>query len=61
VINYEMPDTVETYTHRIGRTGRAGNVGTALAFWDNEEKGQLKDLNRYAPGQIRILQHPFAN
>ena len=59
VINYEMPDTVETYTHRIGRTGRAGNTGTALSFCDNEEKEQLKHLNRVAPGQIKIIQHPF--
>lgn len=60
VINYEMPDTVETYTHRIGRTGRAGNAGTALSFCDNDEKGQIKHLNRVSPGQIKILTHPFA-
>ena len=61
VINYEMPDTVETYTHRIGRTGRAGNAGTALSFCDQEEKGQLKNLNRISPGKIEVLQHPFVN
>ncbi len=61
VINYEMPDTVETYTHRIGRTGRAGNTGTALSFCDNDEKGQIKHLNRVSPGQIKIIAHPFGN
>jgi len=61
VVNYEMPDTTETYTHRIGRTGRAGNTGTALSFCDSEEMSQLKSLNRLAPGQIKVLQHPFAN
>jgi ATP-dependent RNA helicase RhlE len=61
VINYEMPDTVETYTHRIGRTGRAGNTGTALSFCDQEEKDQMKDLNRVSPGKIEVLKHPFVN
>jgi len=60
VINYEMPETTEAYTHRIGRTGRAGASGTALSFCDHEEKGQLQNLNRIAPGKIRVLQHPFA-
>jgi len=60
VINYEMPDTVETYTHRIGRTGRAGNTGTALTFCDHAEKRQLKALHRVAPGKIKTLPNPFA-
>lgn len=60
VINYEMPDTIETYTHRIGRTGRAGNPGTAVSFCDHEEKGQLRNLNRISPGKIEVLAHPFA-
>lgn len=61
VINYEMPDTIDAYTHRIGRTGRAGNSGTALSFCDHAEKGQLKNLNKVAPGRIEVLKHPFAN
>lgn len=61
VVNYEMPDTVETYTHRIGRTGRAGNTGTALTFCDHEERSALKGLNRVAQGKLEILKHPFAN
>jgi ATP-dependent RNA helicase RhlE len=59
VINYEMPESLETYTHRIGRTGRAGNLGTALSFCDHEEKGQLKTINRISPGKIQVLKHPF--
>jgi ATP-dependent RNA helicase RhlE len=61
VINYEMPDTNETYTHRIGRTGRAGNVGVALSFCDHDEQGQLKSLNRMSPGKIEVLRLPFAS
>jgi len=34
VINYELPETYDDYIHRIGRTGRAGGVGTALTFVD---------------------------
>ena len=34
VINYEMPQSLDDYIHRIGRTGRAGKKGTALTFVD---------------------------
>lgn len=61
VINYEIPDNAETYTHRIGRTGRAGASGTALSFCDHDEKRQLKNLNRVVPGKIEELTHPFSN
>ena len=33
VINYDMPNDVDEYVHRIGRTGRCGNVGTATSFF----------------------------
>jgi ATP-dependent RNA helicase RhlE len=61
VINYEMPDTIETYTHRIGRTGRAGNTGTALSFCDQDERSQIKHLDRLAHGKIQVIKHPFLN
>ena len=32
VVNYDMPHTIENYTHRIGRTGRAGRTGVAVTF-----------------------------
>ena len=35
VINFDLPETMEDYIHRIGRTGRAGNKGTALTFVEN--------------------------
>lgn len=59
VINYEMPDTIETYTHRIGRTGRAGAAGTALSFCDNDEKSQIGKLNKLAQGKLKVFTHPF--
>jgi ATP-dependent RNA helicase RhlE len=58
VVNYEMPDTIEAYTHRIGRTGRAGSAGTALSFCDRDEHDQLKGLHR-SPGRLQVLTHPF--
>jgi ATP-dependent RNA helicase RhlE len=60
VINYELPDSPETYTHRIGRTGRAGAVGSAFSLCDNEERGQLKDINRISSRKLDIIEHPFA-
>lgn len=46
VINYDLPDVAETYVHRIGRTGRAGNTGTALTFCATDEKDMLKDIQK---------------
>jgi len=45
VLNYDLPETVEEYTHRIGRTGRAGKQGTAISFvgeWDFEAFEAIK-------------------
>ncbi len=46
VINYDLPDTVETYTHRTGRTGRAQNFGHALTFAAKEESKQIRLIER---------------
>ncbi|HYG37258.1 MAG TPA: DEAD/DEAH box helicase [Cytophagales bacterium] len=60
VINYELPNTPETYIHRIGRTGRAGTKGTALSFCDAEERSSLKDINKLANINISIVkEHPY--
>lgn len=60
VINYELPQSAETYTHRIGRTGRAGQTGWALSFCDREERGQLNNINRVAVNRLTVVEHPFA-
>lgn len=44
VVNYELPFTIENYTHRIGRTGRAGRKGTAVSFLTNEDTDIMYDL-----------------
>ena len=44
VVNYEMPYLIENYTHRIGRTGRAGRQGTAVSFLTSEDQDLFYDL-----------------
>ena len=46
VINYELPDDVEVYTHRSGRTGRAGATGIALSLVHSREIGKLRQIER---------------
>lgn len=46
VVNYDLPDVPETYVHRIGRTGRAGHLGTALTFCAKDELPMLKDIQK---------------
>ncbi len=46
VINYDLPDVVETYVHRIGRTGRAGHTGRAVSFCTEEEHMLVRDIQK---------------
>jgi len=55
VINYELPNVPESYVHRIGRTGRAGASGIAIAFCDAEEKAYLKDIQKLIGKTIPII------
>jgi len=41
VVNYDMPNDVDEYVHRIGRTGRVGNLGHASSFFDAEFDGDV--------------------
>ncbi|NDU98072.1 DEAD/DEAH box helicase [Spirosoma terrae] len=60
VINYELPNVPETYVHRIGRTGRAGNNGIALSFCDAEETAFLKDIHKLIGKQVPVINdHPY--
>lgn len=61
VINYELPEQAETYVHRIGRTGRAGNSGAALSLCTSDELPYLKDINKLIKKNIEVIKsHPFA-
>ncbi|MBR3398787.1 MAG: DEAD/DEAH box helicase [Prevotella sp.] len=46
VINYGMPDDIENYIHRSGRTGRAGKKGTSIAIVHTREKGKIRQVER---------------
>lgn len=46
VINYKLPDQIESYTHRSGRTGRAGKEGVSIAIVTGREKGKLSPIER---------------
>lgn len=60
VINYELPDVPETYVHRIGRTGRAGNTGIAFSFCDIDERTELRDIQKLIAKTIPVADnHPY--
>ena len=46
VINYGLPEDVEVYTHRSGRTGRAGKTGISIAIMNLREKGRMREIER---------------
>ncbi len=46
VINYGLPDDTAVYTHRSGRTGRAGKTGISIAIIHSREKGRLREIER---------------
>lgn len=60
VFNYDLPNVPETYVHRIGRTGRAGNDGIAIAFCDAEEKSDLRNIEKLTSKRLEVVEgHPF--
>ncbi|WP_026770499.1 DEAD/DEAH box helicase [Asinibacterium sp. OR53] len=58
VINYELPDDVEVYTHRSGRTGRAGNQGISIAIVHSKEMYKLKQIERINNSKFHKLDIP---
>ncbi len=52
VINYDVPDTAEAYTHRIGRTGRAERSGVALTLMTIDDRRQIRDIERVLGARI---------
>ena len=55
VINYDLPDVAETYVHRIGRTGRAGHLGTAVTFCSEEEQSKIREIQVLTGKKINRL------
>jgi ATP-dependent RNA helicase DeaD len=60
VINFDIPQDPESYVHRIGRTGRAGNTGVAMTFITPREFRQLKLIERIVHTKIQRRQLPTA-
>jgi ATP-dependent RNA helicase RhlE len=61
VINFDMPDTTDAYTHRIGRTGRVNNTGEAFTLVTDEDKQMIKELERIFKKPIETRTLPGFN
>jgi ATP-dependent RNA helicase RhlE len=60
VINFDIPNLPETYVHRIGRSGRAGEEGLAISISEPEENVYVRDIEKLIKKKIeRITDHPF--
>jgi ATP-dependent RNA helicase RhlE len=60
VINYDIPNESETYVHRIGRSGRAGEEGTAISLCEPEENLFIRDIEKLIRMPITVLENnPF--
>ena len=61
VINFDLPNVPETYVHRIGRTGRAGNGGVAISFCGKDEAPYWKDIQKLIKVDVSVVKdHPYA-
>jgi ATP-dependent RNA helicase RhlE len=58
VVNFDLPHVAEDYIHRIGRTGRAGEQGTALSLVSSDEQGLLANIQRLLKKQLPVRQAP---
>jgi len=61
VINYDIPNIAETYVHRIGRSGRAGDKGVAISICEPEENAYVKDIEKLIQKKIVVIDnHSYA-
>jgi superfamily II DNA/RNA helicase len=58
VINFELPNVPEDYVHRIGRTARAGAVGTAVAFCSDDERPYLRSIEKLTRLSVPVIPMP---
>lgn len=60
VINYDIPNVPETYVHRIGRSGRAGEEGVAISICEPEENAYIRGIERLIKQKIKLINdNPF--
>ncbi|MBF0433403.1 MAG: DEAD/DEAH box helicase [Fibrobacteria bacterium] len=55
VINYDLPDLPENYVHRVGRTGRGVNKGSAVSFCSSNENERLKKIQKFLTKNIEVI------
>ena len=60
IINYGLPDDTESYTHRSGRTGRAGKTGTSVAIVNLKERGKIRAIEKAIGKQFEKGEVPTA-
>lgn len=58
VINFDLPEDVEQYVHRIGRTGRAGHEGRAISFATPDQGSDVHNIEKLIKTQLPISEHP---
>jgi len=61
VINYDIPKNVQSYLHRIGRSGRYGRKGVAINFVSNQEIERIYNIERYYSIKIEDLPKSIKN
>ena len=61
VLHHKIPDQLEAYTHRSGRTGRAGNKGVSIAFINNREGRKISDIERKNNIKFEKIEVPKAS
>lgn len=60
VINFDIPDVAETYIHRIGRSGRAGEEGIAISISEPEDNAFVKEVEKLSQVKIKVIsEHPY--
>jgi len=60
VLNFDLPNIPETYVHRIGRTGRAGNGGISISFCGKDEETYWKDIQKLVKVNVKTIKdHPY--
>ena len=60
VLNYDIPNESETYVHRIGRCGRAGDTGVSISICEPEENEYVRDIEKLIKQKIEEVQnHPY--
>ncbi|MFM2483866.1 DEAD/DEAH box helicase [Celerinatantimonas yamalensis] len=56
IVNFDLPNVAEDYVHRIGRTGRAGESGTAYSLVSQDQLPHLQDIEKFTKSKLNVLE-----